>query len=678
MPPRVRRAFGLWIGCAALCAAGAAGAQKPVLPTPAERLYTAVSERNVLVVRDLLNKGVSPNAPNKAKTPLLVVVAQADYPDYTLLKLLVDRGAAVNAVDPAGSTALVYLAAHHIDPLHEESELDFVRMITLLLDHGADLRAGHSAYSSILASAMQPRHSRIVRLLLDRGADSEDKQSGYTPLHYAAFAADGNRVKALLKAGANVHAHDNSGGTPLLYAARYAPRETVAALLDAGAEPRIKDIENENPLTAAMRAGYVDTALLLIERGADVNAKGYFAGTPLTLALSYNGYPRGVDNTAADSIETSLRQTDAVIGALLKKGADVNLRGETDISPLGAAVERDLRADSIPHVSWVKMLLERGADVNAGCHGPNTASPLLLTINRNRQKLDLETLLLDHGANIQDSILVFTVQSRDYDLAGLLIDRGAKIDPRDDAGKTPLLWAAYHGHLDLVKKLLDHHADIDARDTSGQSAIVLARKDNHPDVAAYLLARGAKPPPAAAPSLRDTRGRPLLRLPLKRLGPSVLGAPAASLTVDTRKRAVYLQRAGKRITELVTFEPLLTHPALWTPDELNQNRYQLGRGIYSASAYRFFGSATVKGRTYLGLFWYESGSSIPFQIAHFVLELRPVGSELEITVLRKGSPEGQWLISDSKIPTLRATASGDLLLNDGKRRLRYLPTGKWK
>ncbi len=82
--------------------------------------------------------------------------------------------------------------------------------------------------------------------------------------------------------------------------------------------------------------------------------------------------------------------------------------------------------------------------------------------------------------------------AKDFQFARLLIDRGAKVAGHDRVHKTPLLWTAYHGHVDLLKLLLARGANLHEQDDLGQNALTLARKGNHPEAVAYLQSVGLK------------------------------------------------------------------------------------------------------------------------------------------------------------------------------------------
>jgi ankyrin repeat protein len=76
-------------------------------------------------------------------------------------------------------------------------------------------------------------------------------------------------------------------------------------------------------------------------------------------------------------------------------------------------------------------------------------------------------------------------------VARILLEHGAKIDPVDVYGKTPMLWAAESGKPRLVQVLLEHGADMTARVPRGvaraKTALHLAVENHQKEVVQVLL-----------------------------------------------------------------------------------------------------------------------------------------------------------------------------------------------
>jgi ankyrin repeat protein len=78
------------------------------------------------------------------------------------------------------------------------------------------------------------------------------------------------------------------------------------------------------------------------------------------------------------------------------------------------------------------------------------------------------------------------------ELAGLFLEAGAEVDPRNHANETPLHWAAVQSHREVVVLLLQYEADTEARENYGRTPLLLvARETGDADVAAVLIEGGA-------------------------------------------------------------------------------------------------------------------------------------------------------------------------------------------
>ncbi|MFZ5979648.1 MAG: ankyrin repeat domain-containing protein [Candidatus Zixiibacteriota bacterium] len=194
---------------------------------------------------------------------------------------------------------------------------------------------------------------------------------GYGLLHQAAYNNHRDMAEMLLARGADIDIRSGSGSTPLHGAAFYGHADMVRLLLEKGA--RI-DIANAGGYTALLSAGagnHGDIVRMLVERGAEVNVVGNDRRTALYQA---------VWNADADLVKFLLEhgaRTDfpTDLGVSLPFFATAYRGAEFGLMLTGQASdfrETDVQGLTMLHysaargfVEQVRMLLERGADINA-------------------------------------------------------------------------------------------------------------------------------------------------------------------------------------------------------------------------------------------------------------------------------------------------------------------------
>src|SRR3954468_24172814 len=132
---------------------------------------------NVRQLQQALDKAVSVNGRDSVgNTPLML---SAVYGDIACVRLLVERGADVNATNQAGATALM------------RSAFD-TQKVRYLVDHGANVNARSALGHSALMIAARPWNSHeAVEYLLGHGANARaTNYSGATALMAAAAGGD--------------------------------------------------------------------------------------------------------------------------------------------------------------------------------------------------------------------------------------------------------------------------------------------------------------------------------------------------------------------------------------------------------------------------------------------------------------------------------------------------------
>lgn len=173
--------------------------------------------------------------------------------------------------------------------LYLTARINDIEKVKLLLEKGADINASVDGGTTPLMIAVQNHHIKMVELLIENGAAVNVADEDGTTALMLASREDIEIVKLLLEKNADVNAVNNDGITPLATAAMYGSVEIVTLLLKNGANLNPANEAIMPPLRAAAEYGNTGVATLLLNNGADVNAVDEHGVTSLFIAAQ-NGH----------------------------------------------------------------------------------------------------------------------------------------------------------------------------------------------------------------------------------------------------------------------------------------------------------------------------------------------------------------------------------------------------
>jgi ankyrin len=444
-------------------------ANKATVNTPdidgTRALHWAIRAGEADIVELLLRAGADATAKDRLDvTPLFLAAMNGD---GVIMRKLLNAGANANQVEKTGESILMVAV--------RTGSTDAVRA---LLEHKANANyAEPQLQLTPLMLAAEGGYTEMVADLIKSGADIQVRtRTGATParrLPCVAQSGCGSHGDGIVRGGwpdKGIRAPIPGNMSPLMYAAREGKIDAARLLLDAGANVNEVDKNDISPLFMAISNNHPDMARFLIEKGANINAKDWYGRTPLFAAVEMR-------NADMDYRTFELLQTPEdrkamldLIKMLLDKGVDPNIQ-VTEVPPLrswmyllgGSLAWVDftgqtpfLLASLSGDVSTMRLLLEYKADPKIATYSGTTPLMAAAGVNWvfNQTYTEGEPALLEavklcvelgmdvNAKNSMGLTPVMGAANRGSDsIIEYLVSKGAKLDVKDNTGRTPYNWA---------------------------------------------------------------------------------------------------------------------------------------------------------------------------------------------------------------------------------------------
>ncbi len=232
----------------------------------------------------------------------------------------------------------------------------------------------------------------------------------------------------------------------------------------------------------------------------------------------FRGDPNKVQDTGYTRLQKAVAENDlSSVVALIKMGADVNMRGNLMYPPLHLALDKDRHSIAVA-------LIQAGADVNLPDATGKT--PLHRAVMQSQETFVRTLVKLGADTNAKDDqgrTPLHVITTSNPDIVDLLVENNARLNEKDINGNTPL-----HTFLDkpvLVEKLLKNGADPNVKNDYGVSPYMMMleeeRLSQYPKVLQQMLA--FKADIGAANQLGETVLHMAARLEMADTFNSVLG-----------------------------------------------------------------------------------------------------------------------------------------------------------
>ena len=394
----------------------------------------------------------------------------------TGLRLLVDAGCDVNAIDATDNTALSYVVCSDISDQYQQ---EWQNAIRFLLNNGASATKELQDGSNLL-HVYRGRNPEIIKLLISYGAkvNSARSSDGKTPLL-------ASRNHLLLDHGADCNIADADSNTILHSIAQdyHVDEEALRRFIGAGADLTVPDLDGNTPLHLLIHAMDDGLLKLCLDHGGNLESRNNQGNTVLLKWLS----------TRKSNFTVHRFQSLVEAGANLHA---IDHEGRTVLHLICNTRNRSL----IDMADAIKYAVGKGVDPHRTDHGGNTIFHEIAKswwpsyISEQIKIMDLladlgisPTARNDHG-ELPLHIACRACPDSHGDVLTYFLSPKCQqnINAADVDGVRPIHIAATYSE-DLVERLLFHGADPTLRTKEGQTPLMIASRARQSNIVGLLV-----------------------------------------------------------------------------------------------------------------------------------------------------------------------------------------------